>query len=102
MRNSMKFSRNLFVQMGPDVPDSIRAQLLLNAINVEFEQGFVPVSQRTEPGYDDLYIWCVNNCTGLFTCFKNGNSFACFMFYEASDMNKFQQYLEFNTVELNK
>lgn len=89
----MKFSRSLFVPLGPDVPASIRAQLMLNAINVEFEQEFIPQSQKTELSYDDLFIWCSQNCSSLFSCFKSSHAIACFMFYETTDMQKFESYL---------
>lgn len=84
----MKFSRNLFVSMGPDVPDSIRAPMMLNAINVEFERDLV--------GYEDLFIWCNHNCTSLFTCVKSSYNSACFMFHLELDMYKFLEYLSIN------
>lgn len=79
--------------MGPDVPDSIRTQMLLNALNVEFEQEHIPFSQRTESTYDDLFIWCMQNCTNLFTCNKVAHGQAVFMFYIEEDMKNFEKYL---------
>ncbi len=89
----MRVSRQLYIKMGPDVPDSIRTQMLLNALNVEFEQEHIPFSQRTESTYDDLFIWCMQNCTTLFSCSKISGNQATFMFYDDQDMRKFKQRL---------
>jgi predicted membrane-bound dolichyl-phosphate-mannose-protein mannosyltransferase len=89
----MRVSRQLYIAWGPDVPDSIRTLMLLNSLNVEFEQEYLPLSEKTESTYDDLYIWCVSNCTTVFSCKKILGNEAIFMFYAAEDMRQFQQRL---------
>lgn len=89
----MRVSRQLYIAWGPDVPDSIRTQMLMNALNVEFEQEYLHLSKKTESNYDDLYIWCLHNCTNLFTCNKVAHGVAVFMFYIEEDMRKFEKYL---------
>jgi len=90
----MRVSRQLYIAWGPDVPDSIRTQMLLNSLNVEFEQSYLPLTKKTESNYDDLYIWCLHNCTNLFTCNKVAHGQAVFMFYEGHDMTKFQDHIQ--------
>jgi hypothetical protein len=90
----IKFERCKFVNFAPDLPDKVRCNFIYNSIKVEFEHSLTNGYWNKSENYDQLWLWCNTHCDSLFTCVKQDNVTAVFMFDLTDDMNKFVTYIQ--------
>lgn len=90
----MRIIPKKFIQMTPDVPDIIRAPMMLNTVSIEFEPDYSWRNQKPEVTFNDLYVWCTENSASLFSCYKITQGQCVFMFYEKMDMTNFLTYFQ--------
>jgi hypothetical protein len=90
----MQFAIQKRVDFSRELPAEIQTAYLRHTIQVQFEQYYLPVSQRTEPQEDQLIEWCDLNCDDIYSITRRASNCALFRFYLKSDMHRFEQHLK--------
>lgn len=90
----MQFTPKKRVNFSPDLPAEVQTAYLRHTIQIQFEQLYVPPSQRTELSLEELETWCDLNCADIHSITKWSHDHALFRFYAKSDMQSFEQHLK--------
>jgi hypothetical protein len=89
----MLYQRAKQVDFSRDLPADIQSAYLRHTVQVEFEQNYMRGTERTEPTFDQLIIWCSAHCAQLFSATKWASHAAHFRFYLEDDLQRFESYL---------
>lgn len=89
----MRFSRQKQVVFSRDLPEDIQSALLRHTVQVEFEHNYLRGTDRTEPAFDELVVWCESHCAQTFSAAKWASHAAHFRFWWESDLKRFESYL---------
>ncbi len=76
------------------LPESVRATLIHNQLLLSFEELYKPSNQRTEPSYELLFNWCVENCTSIWSTEKISYESFRFSFWAVEDQARFVEFLQ--------
>lgn len=76
------------------LPESVRATLVHNQVVISFEELYQPSNKRSEPSYELLFNWCVENCTSIWSTEKTSYESFRFSFWAVEDQARFIEFLK--------